>query len=192
MDTVKLNKTELAKSLGVSLTTIQNWMRQGLPHQRRGDGDHTLQFDLAEVFQWRMAQKDRSFKARPEGYQGTNCFRDLCHASVTGFFEFVVNNSEMEFLKLFNGSGLNKKEGVKLWEKLYFLLADYFYAWINGDMLDERIGRDGQDLDVVWRSLVGSNAEISKEYKPDFKIPESIRKLFDSDGKLRRGVNKVD
>lgn len=49
---VKLNRTALAEHMGVSLVTIDNWRKEGMPVVQRGSRGVEWVFDLAEVIKW--------------------------------------------------------------------------------------------------------------------------------------------
>lgn len=50
---LKLNRTKLAKTYGVSGTTVDNWVRRGCPSTR---AKHERVFDLHRVAEWRAAE----------------------------------------------------------------------------------------------------------------------------------------
>jgi hypothetical protein len=50
-----VNRSELARRLGVSLTTIDNWGRNGCPFRKMG---RTVLFDPDKVQDWRSGNKD--------------------------------------------------------------------------------------------------------------------------------------
>jgi phage terminase Nu1 subunit (DNA packaging protein) len=52
-----VSRAELAKTFGVSLVTIDNWVRRGCPHLDRGANGRQWRFDTAAVARWRDRQK---------------------------------------------------------------------------------------------------------------------------------------
>ena len=49
-----VNRSELAVVFGVSVVTVDNWMKQGCPMvERGGTGGRSHKFDTAAVFRWR-------------------------------------------------------------------------------------------------------------------------------------------
>jgi len=48
-----VGKETLAEILDVSITTIERWIREGMPVQQRGDQLHDWIFQLEEVSHWR-------------------------------------------------------------------------------------------------------------------------------------------
>jgi phage terminase Nu1 subunit (DNA packaging protein) len=53
---VEISKADLAQYVGVSLTTITNWVRQGCPFVARGTKGKAWTFNSAEVLSWREAK----------------------------------------------------------------------------------------------------------------------------------------
>jgi phage terminase Nu1 subunit (DNA packaging protein) len=49
-----VNRSQLAKICGVSLTAVDNWVRRGCPHRRKGQ---SLVFDLVKVKKWRSERE---------------------------------------------------------------------------------------------------------------------------------------
>jgi hypothetical protein len=51
----KLNRTELAQGFEVSLTTIDNWIRRGMPYLQKGGPGKVWDFDRDAVDEWRSS-----------------------------------------------------------------------------------------------------------------------------------------
>jgi phage terminase Nu1 subunit (DNA packaging protein) len=49
---VKLNRSGLSEHMGVSLPTIDRWVKEGMPVVQRGGRGIEWAFDLADVIQW--------------------------------------------------------------------------------------------------------------------------------------------
>lgn len=54
-DCRKANKAEIAEFFGVSIPTIESWVRRGLPVLQRGSRTVPWVFDLLDAAQWRIA-----------------------------------------------------------------------------------------------------------------------------------------
>ena len=48
-----VNRTGLAEHFGVSLTTIDNWIRRGCPYQKKGGRGSEWEFSIDDVDLWR-------------------------------------------------------------------------------------------------------------------------------------------
>ena len=57
-----LNRAELAKAFGVSLTTVDAWVRRGCPYVSRGSNGREWQFDPLAVAHWRLGNQDEARK----------------------------------------------------------------------------------------------------------------------------------
>lgn len=55
-----MNKNEIAHHFEVSLTTINNWIRRGMPYMQAGGKGKSWRFDLAEVEAWQADYCDDS------------------------------------------------------------------------------------------------------------------------------------
>lgn len=51
-----VNRAELAEILGISLPTVNAWVKQKMPYVRKGGMGADWQFDTAAVIQWRADQ----------------------------------------------------------------------------------------------------------------------------------------
>lgn len=51
----KANKAEFAEFFGVSIPTVESWVRKGMPVLQRGSRTIPWVFDLMECVQWRVA-----------------------------------------------------------------------------------------------------------------------------------------
>jgi phage terminase Nu1 subunit (DNA packaging protein) len=65
-----VNRTELAEINGVSLPTIESWVRRGCPVVQRGGRGRAWQFNTAEVRSWREDD------IRAESSQATNATKE--------------------------------------------------------------------------------------------------------------------
>ncbi|WP_196139241.1 terminase small subunit [Aliikangiella sp. G2MR2-5] len=45
-------KDSLASVMDVTITTVERWIRDGMPVEQRGDSTHEWLFDLTQVKQW--------------------------------------------------------------------------------------------------------------------------------------------
>ncbi len=61
------NRSDLAREYGVSLVTVDNWVRRGCPHERRRNGRSDYLFRLHEVAQWRARQLAEDSQRRGKG-----------------------------------------------------------------------------------------------------------------------------
>ena len=66
----EVNRTELAEINGVSLPTIESWVRRGCPVVQRGGRGRAWQFNTAEVRNWREDD------IRAESSQATHATKD--------------------------------------------------------------------------------------------------------------------
>ena len=53
-----VGKDTLASLLDVSLTSVERWIRDGMPVTQRGDQFQDWMFDMSEVKHWRSIQVD--------------------------------------------------------------------------------------------------------------------------------------
>ena len=47
-----VGKDSLASVMDVTITTIERWIRDGMPVEQRGDSTHEWMFDFSQVKQW--------------------------------------------------------------------------------------------------------------------------------------------
>jgi phage terminase Nu1 subunit (DNA packaging protein) len=62
---VKLNRSDLADHMGISMPTVDRWVKDGMPVDVRGRQGVQWSFDLADVIRWRIdrAAKDAAADA---------------------------------------------------------------------------------------------------------------------------------
>lgn len=53
-----VGKTTLASLLDVTQTSVERWIREGMPFEQRGDHLNDWVFDLPAVMQWKKQNKD--------------------------------------------------------------------------------------------------------------------------------------
>lgn len=65
-----VNRVELASLCGVSLPTVDAWVRRGCPARQRGSKGREWEFDTAAVIDWRIDQKAQDVAASLQGEAG--------------------------------------------------------------------------------------------------------------------------
>jgi len=60
------NKADVASWFGVSLTTVDQWLRRGCPYMQRGERGKQWQFDLLGVAKWKYGAPDDDKDDDPE------------------------------------------------------------------------------------------------------------------------------
>lgn len=66
--TIQLNRAGIAQHMGVSLPTIDRWVKDGMPVVQRGSRGVEWVFDLPEVIRWRVERASREAAAdAPDG-----------------------------------------------------------------------------------------------------------------------------
>lgn len=60
------NKADLANWFGVSLTTVDQWLRRGCPYIQRGERGKQWRFDFLAVCKWKFGVSDGSVDDDPE------------------------------------------------------------------------------------------------------------------------------
>lgn len=53
-----VGKASLANLMDVTITSVERWIRNGMPVEQRGDPLHDWIFDLTKVKNWHLAEKD--------------------------------------------------------------------------------------------------------------------------------------
>lgn len=60
------NKADVANWFGVSLTTVDQWIRRGLPYLQRGERGKQWRFDLLAIAKWKYGVTDAQTEEDPE------------------------------------------------------------------------------------------------------------------------------
>lgn len=60
------NKATVANWFGVSLTTVDQWIRRGVPYLQRGERGKEWRFDLLAIARWKYGAPDASPDEDPE------------------------------------------------------------------------------------------------------------------------------
>lgn len=53
-----VGKETLANLMDVTMTSVERWIRDGMPVEQRGDQLHDWVFDLSEVKRWRASSSE--------------------------------------------------------------------------------------------------------------------------------------
>lgn len=88
-DIRKANKAELAEFFGVSIPTIEAWVRKGCPVLQRGSKTIPWVFDLLDVARWRIAPVDE------DGEEGADPAK-LPPAERKAWFESELKRRELQ------------------------------------------------------------------------------------------------
>ena len=82
---ITLNRSDLAAAHGVSLPTVDTWVRAGCPCEREGGKGSAYSFNSKEVIDWRLAQAREG--KRKDGNLGTldeaKLRREVANAELT-------------------------------------------------------------------------------------------------------------
>lgn len=61
--TVQLNRSDIADHMGISLPTVDRWVKEGMPVVQRGGRGVQWIFDLADVIRWRVERATKDANA---------------------------------------------------------------------------------------------------------------------------------
>ena len=146
-----INRAELARELGVSLPTIDDWVRRGCPVVSKGEKGRAAKFSLSEVRAWRM--------------------KDVARRSYNREELRILRDSGQEHL---NALRLRVEDSAK-----HFLWSHIYENWLTEDAYNQVLKESsGRDLDDEFHdftlgcykatSFPPSNFDINK----DIQIPE--------------------
>lgn len=196
MESKLINKRELAEEMNVSLTTIDNWIRKGLPYITRGDRDTAWGFNLEDCEAWRL-NYERTSKGKapiPKGSSG-NLLRDLTTLACNHFFEYLTNKTEDKILEFCQKAGIKKKNAETLWASLYILFCTSFKEYREGDCFNVFLKEDSEeyDIDTVWNLMCGHSLQVTKtkpNVEANFKVPPKVSKIIGYDSYCREEGKK--
>jgi hypothetical protein len=146
-----MNKTELAKAFDVSTTTVDNWLRRGMPFVSKGRSGRSWEFDEYEVRDWKSRQDNNSFPFDPpEGMTG-NALRDFSQLAIEHFFFSLMGDFLSPVSGMLKREGLPDDENKKICLYLYFLAEYFAMDYLKKDLFNKFLTAScGTDLDEFW------------------------------------------
>ena len=182
-----INRAELARELGVSLPTIDDWVRRGCPVVSKGEKGRPAKFSLSEVRAWRMKDVARRSYNREElrilrdsGQEHLNHLRLRVEDSVRHFLWYSFTIASRVLLRdLVEDRGMSEVEAKKMICLFYIYWSHIYEKWLTEDAYNQALKESsGQDLDDEFHdftlgcykatSFPPSNFDINK----DIQIPE--------------------
>ncbi len=111
----QVNRSRLSRFLGVSLTTLDNWVRNGLPHVKAG---RSLLFNISEVQEWLEKRKGSNgiqaqILAEKLRFQKARCRREELQVSELEGKLISLDKLKTDLTSIF----LAMKSALLLWEK---------------------------------------------------------------------------
>lgn len=184
-----LNKTQLAKEMGVSIPTINSWLRRGMPYVKKGSQDNeSWQFDADECGAWY-----EDYKKIYQGEVVHNIFKILTSLTAYELFSFLTELAGEPKIVNFiaEKNKLKKSQMEQIYFDLYHLLTHYFLnEWVKDNLADKSCQEQlGFSFDELFR-LSHPNAKVSndnKVYSHELRVPEVIERIHK---KLKAEVKK--
>lgn len=102
-----LNKTELAKTLKVSLVSIDAWIRKGCPYVKKGDKGRNYKFSLKEVEVWRNKYLGKTKPLQDLSISESRAIRE----------HFRALNEELDY-KIKMGEFINADVTMQIWGRV--------------------------------------------------------------------------
>jgi len=99
-----MNRTELAREFNVSLTTIDSWIRNGMPCITQGGPGKKWKFNLDQVAAWREENYPSSSIS-----ENPNITMSLVNCSVGAFAAWLANHGHLKKNTIQNAIDLTKK-----------------------------------------------------------------------------------
>jgi hypothetical protein len=174
-DTV--NRAQLARMMGVSLPTIDDWQRRGCPVAETGGKGRSYGFNVQEVIEWRV--KDERKRQGLSALGGThagepihNPLRLLCTDAVRSFMGLAYSEQMvgwmLEDLQKLGGDRLATLQALGQIYTSHFMA---FQEWVRGDRfnkqldggMDETVARGNRTLRFIPGPLpVEETEEVPK------------------------------
>lgn len=178
-----LNKSELAQEMGVSFTTIGNWVRRGCPSAQLGDEKTEWQFDLEAVRVWYLNYHNSK---SPNGQNPCNLFREIQRIMLNEFFtsQGLWIENTITFLAEKNNLSIGAIE--KIFFDMYMFEFAHFREWLERDRINSIFTEAaGRDIDDVWSAIFpGAKTLPNKTICVDF--PKTISKFYNKKGNLKK------
>lgn len=178
-----VNKAELASAQGVSLPTVDAWIRKGCPFKSKGGPGQEWEFDLNDVEEWRDLQVSlragNDSTPLPAGCCG-NALRDLIQMATESFFFSLENELEYGYKKMYlEMAGVKDPEkALRLFAACFFTMASFLQDWIEKDVFSESLKeKTGETLDGWWNLICHESFRVSKRTKSNplkIEIPVTI------------------
>lgn len=169
-----INRAQLAETFGVSLPTVDAWIRKGCPYVQKGGNGKPWQFRIQEVVRWRekMAREsDQSWKGghvkathsasnpelaalmeqRPDL---ENPLRFFIEDGLRHFLEYWMSTYPWIIIEQLHKETGDKEKAVTLLQAAMGHVLGIAGVWVIEDQYNKSMeGRDS--LDAIWRDVSG-------------------------------------
>jgi hypothetical protein len=174
-----LNKTQLSKEMGVSIPTVNSWLRRGLPFIKEGSQDNEeWEFDLETCQTWY-----RNYKKINSGENIHNIFKVFSSLITHEFFSYITEHlGEADVLDFIGKKNkLSKAQMEKVFFDVYHMLGHYFDKWQKDNMTDhicaKELGFSVDELFNVFCPKLKISGESCNNYSHKLRIPSLIEKM---------------
>jgi|GEM_PF-1918264 len=167
------NRTQLAETFGVSLPTIDAWIRKGCPYVEKGGNGKAWQFRLQDVARWRekMAREsEQDWKGghvkAPHGATNPalaalmaqrpdleNPLRFFIEDAMSSFVRYWLAAYPWIIIEQLHKETGDKVKAVRLLQAAVGRVLELAGMWTTEDHYSKSLGRD--NLDAIWRDVTG-------------------------------------
>ena len=175
-----LNKAGLAKEFDVSMTTIDSWIRRGMPYVSKGRNGRSWQFDLDECREWKTRQENYPFHVEPpQGYSG-NCIRDFTQQAIEHFFYSVMSDFLPPVSGMLRQQGIADELNKKMCVFIYLLAECFALGYLKKDSFNKYLASCGEDIDGIWNLVCLKHLQRSRTYPivETLQRPDSVQILL--------------
>ena len=157
-----INRAELARELGVSLPTIDDWVRRGCPVVSKGSKGRASEFSISEVRAWRAEDVANRCYSREElrilrqsGQEHLNSLRLRVEDSAKHFLWYsFTRGSDIMVEYLRDKRGIPENEAKKVVVAFYLHWSYIYEFWLNDDAYNRALkDHSGSDLDDEFKDF---------------------------------------
>ena len=146
-ETETVNRAQLAKLMGVSLPTVDDWQRRGCPVAGTGSKGRSYAFKVPDVMTWRIEDERRrkgislfSGSPAPAG-PIYNPLRVLCADSVKSYLEYAFSAPMVEYMvEDLEKAGLSHEGAEQMVITSYLTMGMVYCQWVVSDRFDKQLG----------------------------------------------------
>ncbi len=174
-----MNKQELSKELGISLTSVGNLLRRGMPFLEKGSTTKEWKFNADECKSWYEDYK-KTYSGKGETIP--NIFKILTTFTVFEFFSYITEQIGESPVLDFIGkkNKLSKVQMEKVFFDVYHIAAHCLNEWQKDNLIDKACEKQlSFSLDGLFK-MVLPNAKVSGgscNNRHELRIPEIIVKM---------------
>lgn len=188
------NRAQLAKEFGISLPTVDDWVRRGCPVVSKGGSGRECKFSISNVRAWRARETARRHYSpeqlqimRESGLEHLNIIRRRVEDAAKHFLWYSFSIGSDLMVEHFTETGkMSELDAKKTVAAFYVHWAHIYEKWLNEDAYNRDLkDQYGKGLDDEFHNVTMGQYKATSfppsnfSIDPDIQIPNFFQRYMD-------------